>query len=314
MPDKKTEYVLARFKNVTILKLINRLMQIVKRRHRKPNLIIGIYEIPHGLLAMLAGKILKVPSVVSIIGNPAYTKLRKGLRMKITMWILKNCGYVTITGTNSKKFLVEKGISPEKLFILPNTLDFTAFNSSGIDKEYDIVSLGRLSEEKHVEVIVKLISYLKKTIPNIKAAIGGDGPQIEMIIELVNALDLKENITIMGFVPEEKLAQFFNKGKVFVLTSETEGFPRTIIQAAACGIPVVASNVGDVADIIDHQLNGFLVEDFSNVEEYSQRVLQLLNEKDLYNKFSVNLNRKVRKQFVTENASIVWQEIITKIG
>jgi glycosyltransferase involved in cell wall biosynthesis len=314
LPDNKVNYILPQCENMTILKLINRLLQIIKRRHLKPKLIIGIYEIPHGLLAMLAGKILKVPSVVSIIGNPAFAKLRKGFRMKVTMWILKNCDYITVTGINSRNFLAEKGISPEKLFILPNTLDFTAFNSSGIDKEYDIVSLGRLSEEKHVEVIVTLISYLKRTIPNIKAAIGGDGPQKEMIIELITKLDLKENIDVMGFVPDEELKGFFNKGKVFVLTSETEGFPRTIIQAAACGIPVVASAVGDVPEIIDHQIDGFLVEDFSNVEEYAQRVLQLLNDEKLYSKFSVNLNQKVRKQFVTEKATIVWQEIVNKIG
>jgi glycosyltransferase involved in cell wall biosynthesis len=310
----KVQYIVSKNRRLRKINFIIRFFQMVLDTKYKPKIFIGIYEIPHGLLAMLAGKVRKIPSVVSITGNPAYTKLRRGLRLKLTMWILKNCTYITVTGNNSRKYLIQQRIPGEKIFILPNTLDFTLFRKLGLNREYDIISLGRISEEKHIEIIVKIVAELKAKIPNIKAAIGGDGPQKEMIINLVKQLKLDKNIDVCGYItPNEDLTSFFNKGKVFLLTSETEGFPRTIIQAAACGLPVVASNVGDITDVIDHGINGFLVNGYSNVKEFSSRVFQLLNDNELYEQFSITLEKIVRQQFVTENASKVWQNIFDEI-
>jgi glycosyltransferase involved in cell wall biosynthesis len=151
-------------------------------------------------------------------------------------------------------------------------------------------------------------------MPDIKAAIAGTGPELENIKGLVRKLNLGDNIAILGYTPDQQLQTFFNSGRVFILTSETEGFPRTIIQAAACGVSVIVSNVGDMTDVIDHEYNGFLINDYRNVEEYSNRVFQLLGDNALCNKFSENLNKKVREQFVTENASKVWNEIISKVS
>jgi len=309
----KVEYIVSKHRRLRKINFIIRFLQMVLDTKYKPRIFIGIYEIPHGLLAMLAGKVRKIPSVVSITGNPAYTKIRRGLRLKLTMWILKNCTYITVTGNNSRKYLIQQRLPSEKIFILPNTLDFTLFRKLGQNKEYDIISLGRISEEKHIEIIVQIVAELKAKIPDIKAAIGGNGPQKEMIISLVKQLKLDKNIDVCGFIPDEELTSFLNKGKVFLLTSETEGFPRTIIQAAACGLPVVASNVGDISDVIDHGINGFLVNDYNNVKEFSSRVFQLLNDNELYEQFSIALDKKVKQQFVTENASLVWQNIFDEI-
>ena len=309
----KVKYIVSKSLRLRKISFIIRFLQMVLDTRYKPQIFIGIYEIPHGLLAMLSGKVRKIPSVVSIIGNPAYTKLRRGLRLKLTMWILKNCNYITVTGNNSRKYLIQQRIPGEKIFILPNTLDFTLFRKLGLNKEYDIISLGRISEEKHIEIIVKIVAELKAKVPNIKAAIGGNGPQKEMVINLVKQLKLDQNIDVCGFIPDEELTSFFNKGKIFLLTSETEGFPRTIIQAAACGLPVVASNVGDITDVIDHGINGFLVNEYSNVKEFSSRVFQLLNDHELYEQFSITLEKKVKQQFVIENASKVWQTIFDGI-
>jgi glycosyltransferase involved in cell wall biosynthesis len=310
----KIMYIVSKNRRFRKINFIIRFFQMVLYTKYKPKIFIGIYELPHGLLAMVAGKVSKIPSVISIIGNPADTKLRRGLRLKLTMWMLRNCNYITVTGNNSRMYLIKKGIPGEKIFVLPNTLDFALFRKLNSIKEYDIISLGRICEEKRIDIFVNIVAELKNKVPNIKAAIAGNGPQKELIINLVKQLSLENNIDICGFIPDEELTDFFNKGKVFLLTSETEGLPRTIIQAAACGIPVVASNVGDINDVIDHGINGFLVNECNNVKEYTSRVLQLMNNNDLYEQFSVSLENKVRHQFVIENASKIWQNIFDRIN
>ena len=69
----------------------------------------------------------------------------------------------------------------------------------------------------------------------------------------------------------------------------------------------------DINDVIDHGINGFLVNEYSSLKEFSNRVFQLLNDKELYEQFSITLEKKVRQQFVTENASKVWQNIFDGI-
>lgn len=313
LENPKVKYFLPKFKSFSLLKNFYRLLQVINKKSFKPKIIIGIYELPHGLLAMLAGKVLGIPSAVSIIGNPAYEKVRKGLWMKTMLWIMKHTSFVTVTGNKSKEFLVSKGINENKLFVLPNTLDFSGFvKIPNFDKKYDIVSLGRISEEKHVELIVRVIAKLITEIPSLKAGIAGTGPEIEKIKTLVTELNLNRTIDILGFIPDNQLSEFFNSGKVFLLTSETEGFPRTIVQAAACGVPIVASNVGDMTDIIEDGVNGFLVEKYNNVDEYTYKVSQLLGNEKLCNQLADKLSDKVKDRFAHSRATEVWSKILNQ--
>lgn len=290
-----------------------RIWQMWKLRKMNPELIAGIYEIPHGLIAVIFAAIIKKPSVVSIIGNPAYTKLRKGFRMKLTMWILKKASYVTVTGSSSKKFLITQGLPESKIWILPNTMDFSDFTrSTEKEKKYDIISLGRLSEEKRVDQIIRIIAELKKSYPNLKAAIGGTGPEKDKLLQLSNNLGLNDTIDFWGFVPDDKLPGFLESGKVFLLTSETEGFPRTIIQAASCGAAIVASKVGDMTDVIDHEKNGFLVDKWENKESFVKYTKTLLDNPNVVEQFVEKLDAKVRIQFDNEQAMKVWTDIINK--
>jgi len=310
----KTKYITSKQKYFRLLMLICRLFKIITMRKFEPKLIVGIYEIPHGLLAVLSGLILSKPSVVSIIGNPGYKKLRKGLRWKLTLWMLQKTTFVTVTGNSSKKYLVENGVNESKIFVLPNTLDFTNFEPKNIsNKKYDIISLGRLSGEKRIDTIIKIVDVLRKDFPDIKVAIGGNGKEKQKLEELINSLNLNNNIALLGYIPDEDLAEFYSNGKLFLLTSETEGFPRTIIQAAACGTPVVASNVGDMTDVIEHDVDGFCINKWDSFEEYIPYIKKLLVDNELNQSFSEKLNIKVRNLFNTNQSNKVWSKIINQI-
>lgn len=310
----KVKYITSLIPAFGSLNFLFRVFQMLLYFKAKPSLIVGIYEIPHGLIAMIVGKLLNKPSVISIIGNPAYTKLRHGFRLQLTMWLLKHTDFITVTGNASKNFLSSKGINERKIFVLPNTMDFDGFYPvPGLQKEFDIISLGRLSDEKKVDQILRIIFELKKQNSNIRAAIGGTGPERKTLEDLSNTLNLTDNVTFLGFVPDEDLGSFFSKGKVFVLTSETEGFPRTIIQAAACGVPVVASNVGDMTDVIEHGENGLLVQQWSDTKSFVHNIQLLLDDEALRKQFSQKLEKKVRNQFHSTEAYKIWQLIFSQV-
>lgn len=310
---EKANYVEGSTKNFKRLNIFLRIFQLIAHNRFRPNVIIGIYEIPHGLLAVIFGFLFRRPTIVSIIGNPGYTKLRRGLRLKITLIIMKMATFVTVTGNNSRQILINSGINEKKIYVLPNTMSFDGFQKLSIDKEYDLISLGRLSEEKRLDVFVTVVKKLKNSFPEIKAAIAGIGPEKERIEQLIFDNGLSESISLVGFVKDNELVQFFNKGKVFVLTSETEGFPRTIIQAASCGTPVVSSIVGDIADILEDGVNAKTVSKFDDIDSYTEKISYLLNYPEEAKKLANNLDIKVRRAFSVGEAEIVWSKMFSML-
>ena len=94
-----------------------------------------MYEIPHGLIAFFIGKIKGIPSCINFIGNPAYSKIRRGFRKRVTVYLLKNIDYVTVCGQNSKSVLMDWGVHENKIGVLPNSADPNVFFKKTIKKK-----------------------------------------------------------------------------------------------------------------------------------------------------------------------------------
>lgn len=313
LPCKKVEYHTS-FKNKKgFWGQLSKLIKMMKIVDKDFSLSIGIYEIPHGLLAYLIGKFYNIPTVISIIGNPGYTNLRKGIRKKITHFMYKRIHAVTVTGSKSKQVVIDNGIKDNKVYILPNSINVEKFSPNNlIIKEFDLISLGRLSPEKELFNLLEIVSILRKSKQNIKVGIAGKGPELALLERKIIENNLASNVKLLGFVDD--IVEFYNSGKVFVLTSRTEGLPRTIIEAMACGVPCVSSNIGDMEDVIEDEINGYLIEDYTNLGHFVERINLLLNEESRYDSFSEKSINSIRKNFSYEAATKVWEEIINNIG
>lgn len=272
---------------------------------------IGIYEIPHGLLAFLIGKIKRIPVTICVIGNPAYSKVRKGLRKFLMYFMLKRSAAVTVTGSKSKEVLVTNGVPAEKIYILPNSIDVDKFSPKQGNKKYDVITLSFLGPEKELGNFVRIINLLKKKMPGIKAGIAGKGPEKMKLQNLIQELSLENNIELVGYV--ENAEDYYNSGRVFVLTSSTEGLPRTVIEAMACGIPCVTSKAGDVEDLVKDGENGFVIEEHCDIENFSGKINLLLSDQKQYHLFSERATEFAGKYYSSEAATNEWKKILTEI-
>lgn len=305
-------YRLNRYFKTGFMRFVERFM-LACLEVAKPDYYIGVYEIPHGLMAFVIAKLFKKKVIISVIGNPANSRVRKGLRLRITKFVLRYSDAVTVTGQRSKEILHNWGISDESVHVLPNSIPVELFRDKHIvDKQYDVISLGRISTEKHIELIVEIVKSLSITL-HIKAAIGGMGPELGRIIQIVKDYGLEEAIDVQGFIPDNELESFFNSGKIFVVCSETEGFPRTILQAASCGSLIVSSSVGDIPEIIRNGENGFLVAPYDNIDEYCSFITQALRDSDASLNMSQRLQKEVHNLFSTESAAKVWVSIFKSV-
>ncbi|HCM14851.1 MAG TPA: hypothetical protein DHW79_02690 [Candidatus Cloacimonas sp.] len=294
------------------VRLIERFLSALLQKDR-PDMYIGVYEIPHGVLAWFVSRLRRRGFILSIIGNPGHTGLRKGVRLYIMKHMIRCASAVTVTGYRSKQVLKDMGVNEDKVFALPNSIPVELFKDLSIkDRPYDLISLGRISPEKHIDIILKIVQRLAPDL-ELQVAIAGRGPSVEGIEDMVKRLGLNQQIRMLGYIPDNELESFFNSGKIFVVCSETEGFPRTILQAASCGSLIVSSSVGDIPEIIRNGKNGFLVAPYDNIDEYCSFITQALRDSDASLNMSQRLQKEVHNLFSTESAAKVWVSIFKSV-
>ncbi|HQF89398.1 MAG TPA: glycosyltransferase [Methanofastidiosum sp.] len=278
-------------------------------KKNRSTIVIGYYLLPHGILSFITSKLLKIPCCICIIGD-IYKHSTFPLFGKMLIRILKKTDYITVTGNKSRNYLISKDIPKEKIHILPNTIDIERFKPIINEKKFDIISLGRLSQEKRLDIFLKIISKLNQSGLVLRVGIVGEGEEKENLVSLSKELGLEKNVEFIGF--KKNVEKYYQNSKIFILTSEREGLPLTIVEAMSCGIPVISSNVGDIEDIIDDGKNSFLIDQFDDVDSYVDRIVKLITDEKLYNKFSHEA-LKIRDRYSVSNAQKVWLSIFEGI-
>ncbi len=169
-------------------------------------------------------------------------------RMKDT-WESRVDLYISLSEFSRSKF-IESGLSPEKIVVKPNYISDPGLG--GRSGQY-IVFAGRLSGEKGIETFVRAL----KRLPNVKAKILGEGPLGNPIHKYVAENNIKADV--LGRLPKEQVIEIIKGSVLLVFPSLLyETFGRTIIEAFACGVPVIASRLGAMAELIRDQETGLL--------------------------------------------------------
>jgi glycosyltransferase involved in cell wall biosynthesis len=153
-------------------------------------------------------------------------------------------------------------------------------------RENIIGYVGRLSPEKGILNLIEAIPAILDKRKDIQFTVIGDGKLKPVIEEYALDNQLEEYLDLKGWIPHDELCAYFNDFKVLILPSFTEGLPGVVLEAMACGTPVLSTKVGSMPDIIGNNVNGFLLED-NSVNSIKKGVIEALNYPEL-NKISDN--------------------------
>jgi len=154
-----------------------------------------------------------------------------------------------------------------KVRLIHNGIDLSVFRqrhdrvvvrrSLGIAPEAVVVgTVGRLTEVKNQELLIRAFAQVKGQIPEAHLILVGDGPLAGELRDLAASLGVDESVHFAGYQPNS--APYLQAFDVFALTSRSEGMPQSVLEASACGIPVVASRVGGLPELIEHGRTGVL--------------------------------------------------------
>ena len=191
--------------------------------------------------------------------------------------------------------------SSEKSVVIPNGIDFNYISKiSPSDKKSDIIFAGRLIKEKNVDILIKAVSYVKEKIPDIKCCIIGDGPERGKLEKLVQELAMQNNVEFKGFMKDyNDLISYMKSSKVFVLPSTREGFGIVVIEANACGLPVVVVNhkMNAASELIVNNKNG-IISDFSK-EDIAENIINMIDKR-----------KKMQNECIQNSKKYDWNKIV----
>lgn len=172
--------------------------------------------------------------------------------------------------------------------------------------------IGRLSMEKGVINFVEAIPLILSKKPNVCFTICGRGNLVNTIRDIVDSKGIKPNTRLLGWISHEKVPMLLNSLRLLVLPSYTEELPKIVLEAMACGTPVLATSVGGIPDIIRDGETGFLLKS-NNPKHIAEKIVELLNKPELLEKVSINAYKFVKENFNYEKTLEDWQRIINEL-
>jgi glycosyltransferase involved in cell wall biosynthesis len=192
-------------------------------------------------------------------------------------------------------------------------LDFTTFTVTTPyhDRPPLIGYIGRLSAEKGVQHFVQALPIIFSEHQDLRVLIGGDGQLKESIAASLDRENITARVDLPGWISHDDLPKYLNQLRLLVLPSYTEGLPNIMLEAMACGTPVLATPVGAIPDVIRDGETGFIMED-NSPECIAKNVLRALNHPNLEN-IARTGRELVETEFAYEKTVERWQQIFKKL-
>lgn len=160
---------------------------------------------------------------------------------------------------NTERLLKNWGYS--NVYYIPNAVHSDRFKlclHPSYSNTFNVLYIGRLSEDKGVDVFVDVIEYINMSfkLSDIRFVVAGSGPYEWSVKRMAKRYN---NFVYLGVIPHNSISQVYRKGHILVALSRVEGMPRNVLEAFSCGLPVVGSNIPGIADLIIQGENGVLL-------------------------------------------------------
>jgi glycosyltransferase involved in cell wall biosynthesis len=233
--------------------------------------LIHVHGHPY-LSSLIAAKIAKrysKPLVLTqhntfIEYNNFWDEIEKLNDLAIGREVLKEAEKIIVVSNATKNYVLSLGAKSEKIRVLHNGVDVNRFRpltgvkdemrkKLGISKDSSVVlTVRRLVYKNGIDTLIESAKIAVKKNPRLFFLVVGKGPDFEKVKEKIEELGIQENFRLTGFISDEALPFYYNVADFFVLPSKSgEGLPLVALEAMACGLPVIATNVGGISEVME---------------------------------------------------------------
>lgn len=243
-------------------------------KHHNPSIVVA-HSLPT-VPILLLHKLFSSTKVILV--EHASVQLKRGIDnvwTRLAYMFFHKVIYLTQTALNDAKNKYSSVFRSERSNVISNGIDLIRFAPSYHHKKAKLVlsTHCRLVEVKDLETLLKAFAILSKVL-SIELRIAGDGPSKDYLIELTNKLEVSESVSFVGLLGESEIISFLQSTDIYINTSKIESMSTSIMQAMACGLPCIVSNIKGNLQMVTDSING-LVFELSNAESLARKIEEL---------------------------------------
>lgn len=236
--------------------------------------------------ALAAKAVTGAPVVLHIHGVDAWTPSHR----RLVNWMVPLIDhFISVAEVTKERFTGWSGVAPERGHVVPNTIDFSGLspgpkradllNQYGLDGPV-LMTMGRLvgrERAKGFDQVLEVLPKLLDTHPSLTYLIAGKGPDRNRLASKAEQLGVRDQVVFAGYVPESEKADHFRLADAYVMPSQGEGFGLVVLEALACGVPVIGSTADGTAEALQHGRFGTVV-DPTDSDTLLQAIRRVLSE------------------------------------
>jgi GalNAc-alpha-(1->4)-GalNAc-alpha-(1->3)-diNAcBac-PP-undecaprenol alpha-1,4-N-acetyl-D-galactosaminyltransferase len=284
---------------------LKKIVMIVKRN--QIDLLVG-FTTSINIITIISSMFLKIPTLISERNNPE-------IYVPNTFWrILRDFFYPLTDGLIVQTEFIyrfyQRIVHENKIKIIPNPVDEILLYSRSEYREREniILTVGRLDANKNQRLLIEAFANLN--VGNWKLIIVGHGDLREEYEELTASKGIADKVDFVGNV--NKISDFYNKAKIFVFTSQSEGFPNALLEAMSFGLPSISTDCpSGPSEIIKNNENGYLIE-VNNRQQLEDRLISLINNPKICLEFSAKAIKSTEK-FMIQKIYEQWKTLILNL-
>jgi len=289
---------------------------------RKKCRLVNFHDAHSVAVGSAAASLAKVP--LRIISRRVDFPLKKNVlsRRKYT----KDVDAIIAISEGVKNVLIEGGIDAKLIRVIPDGIDFSPYEEktsedylrqelSFAPDDFLVGIVAQLSNDKGHKYLIQSSKELREHSPKIKIIIVGEGPLRMELNKQVKEIQGEDMVFFLGF--REDIPQILNSLDVFVLSSDHEGLGSIIMDAMACRLPIVATRVGGIPELVDHQKTGLLVP-AQRPKSLAKAILKIYEDRELAHRLGQKgydvVHRKFSAESMASKAIELYEELANKKG
>lgn len=234
------------------------------------DLIDAHYAYPDGVAAQFLAEEMGKPFVISVRGSDIHVLAQFPKRRSLIQTMLQRAQAIIAVSSSLSQAVEALGVDPRRIHVIPNGVDSTLFfprdrtvtrvEIGWPQDAHIILSVGRLAPIKGFDVLIRALRKLRDRLRKpVQCYIVGDGELRSPLQREICRLGLERDVFLSGPVPPQELSVWYSAADLFCLLSASEGCPNVVLEALACGTPVVATAVGGIPEMVNEPATGVLI-------------------------------------------------------
>jgi len=300
IPENVAKSVLARLQ---LLPMMGVFLYKVLRETRRTDILYANW-LGAAIVGAAASAITRAPLVVSLRGDDGYLARERHVWKLLTKWVIKQAAHLAPVSRELLDILKKLGAPPAKCTLPRFGVDADLFYPRGNDPSgkngINIVFVGSLVPKKGLQDLLMALSVPQ--LSEVQLTVVGGGTYADRLKALAKELGLFQRTKWMGVLSPPQVAQTLREAHVLCLPSYTEGSPNVVKEAMASGLPVVATGVGGIPDLVQDNVNGFLY-DAGDVKALRNCIVSLVKSENMRNVFGKMSRKMIEGKCLTWDAT-----------